>query len=240
MTRILPRFALPATDRRAVLRGGLAAAGALALTGLGGRAGAAGSASRSFDVLRDGESIGAQTTTVSADGAKIDVTVKVRIAVKMLGIVAYRYTLDSRETWEDGRLMTLDGETDDDGTREIARVRREGDRLIASGAHKGDIPGDAATTTYWTPNFLERATWISTQTGAPLAVKVTRDGSEAVPGPSGKLDCARWRVAGDLDLTLYYDDRGEWMGNAFDAGGEVARFRATAEGPRLAALWPAG
>ena len=133
-----------------------------------------------------------------------------RVALKVLGVVAYRYELDSRELWENGLLVSLDGTTNDDGDRETARVRREGDRLVSSGTHVGDMPGDAATTTYWTPAFLERSTWISTQTGAPLRVSASQDGSEAVPGPSGALTCTRWQVSGDLDLALYYDDRGEW------------------------------
>ncbi|MEC9435507.1 MAG: DUF6134 family protein [Pseudomonadota bacterium] len=226
----------PLLTRRRALGAGLAIGG-LALAP---RLLAAGSAARRFEILRDGDPIGTQTTTVTAADGGLEVTVSVRIAVKMLGLVAYRYSLDSRERWEGGRLVSLDGETNDDGSKETARVRREGDRLVASGTHAGELPGDAATTTYWTPDFLKRPVWISTQTGAPLAVSVARDGSEAVPGPAGPLDCARWRVTGDLDLTLYSDDRGEWMGNAFDAGGETARFRAADAGPRLAALWPAG
>ncbi|SDW78324.1 hypothetical protein SAMN05444336_102336 [Albimonas donghaensis] len=235
----MTRSPLFAPSRRTLLGTGLAAGG-LALGGWPARRARAATASRGFEILRDGDVIGDQLTTVAADGPRLDVTVRVRIALKVLGVVAYRYELDSRELWENGLLVSLDGTTNDDGERETARVRREGDRLVSSGTHVGDMPGDAATTTYWTPAFLERSTWISTQTGAPLRVSASQDGSEAVPGPSGALTCTRWQVSGDLDLALYYDDRGEWMGNAFDAGGETARFRAVAADPRLAPLWPAG
>ncbi|MFO7855671.1 MAG: DUF6134 family protein [Paracoccaceae bacterium] len=199
---------------------------------------AAETAERSFSVFRDGSDIGAQTTRVTGSGDRADVEIDVDLAVKILGITAYRYTLRSRETWEKGRLMSLEGETDDDGDVSVAKVRRTSDGLVSEGTWEGELPGDAATTTYWTQAFLERPVWISTQTGAPLDVSVSRDGEERIEGFSSEMLCERWRVRGDLPLTLYYDDRGEWMGNAFDASGEVARFRPTAETGRLAPLWP--
>lgn len=199
---------------------------------------AAETAERRFRVYRDGSDIGGQTTRVSGSGDRAEVEVEVDLAVKIFGITAYRYTLRSRETWENGLLMSLDGETDDDGEVTVAKVRRTSDGLIAEGTWKGEIPSNAATTTYWTQAFLDRAVWISTQTGAPLEVSVSRDGEEIIPGFSGDILCQRWQVTGDLPLTLYYDDRGEWMGNAFEAGGEQARFRPTAETGRLAPLFP--
>ena len=159
----------PALPRRAVLRGGLAGGLAAAMpAGLALPAFAADGASREFEVLRDGAPIGRQITTVSRQGEALEVTVRVRLLVKVLGIGAYRYELDSRERWEGGRLVSLEGETNDDGEAQVARVRREGERLISSGSWSGEIPDDAATTTYWTPAFLQRGTWISTQTGRPL------------------------------------------------------------------------
>ncbi|MGR3782272.1 MAG: DUF6134 family protein, partial [Albimonas sp.] len=202
-----------ALPRRAVLAGGLAGGLVAALP----RTALAAGGARRFAVLRDGDPIGEQVTSVARDGEALEVSVRVRILVKVLGIGAYRYELDSRERWEGGALVSLDGETNDDGERQVARVRREGGRLVSSGSWSGEIPEGAATTTYWTPEFLERGTWISTQTGRPLAVSVAQAGSAEIPGPDGPLTARRWQVSGDIDLALFYDDRGEWMGSAFDA-----------------------
>ena len=222
-----------ALPRRAVLAGGLAGGLVAALP----RRALAAGGERRFEVLRDGDPIGEQVTSVARDGEALEVSVRVRILVKVLGIGAYRYELDSRERWEGGALVSLDGETNDDGERQVARVRREGGRLVSSGSWSGEIPEGAATTTYGTPEFLERGTWISTQTGRPLAVSVAQAGSAEIPGPDGPLTARRWQVSGDIDLALFYDDRGEWMGSAFDAGGETARFRALSAAPALAPLW---
>lgn len=202
-----------------------------------GRAAAAQRFERQFDILRGGSSIGEQTTAVAIDGDAMSVFVNVRILIRILGVPVYRYELDSEERWQGHRLVALDGAADDDGRKDVARVRREDGTLISSGSFEGPLPGDAVTTTYFTQEFLRRSTWISNQTGAPLAVHARRDGSERIAGLGGEVDCARWRLDGDLPLTLYYDGRGEWMGNAFDAGGVKARFAARSETGRLAELW---
>ncbi|HKK37094.1 MAG TPA: DUF6134 family protein [Paracoccaceae bacterium] len=220
-------------NRRTVLLGGAALALASPST-----LRAAETAERRFLVFRGGSDIGGQTTRVRGSGDRAEVEVEVDLAVKILGITAYRYKLRSRETWEKGLLMSLEGETDDDGEVSVAKVRRTSEGLVSEGTWEGPVPSDAATTTYWTQAFLERPVWISTQTGKPLDVSVSRDGEERIEGFSGEVLCQRWRVSGDLPLTLYYDDRGEWMGNAFDASGERARFQPTEETGRLAPLWP--
>ncbi len=219
--------------RRAALAGGLSALAAPSVLR------AAETARREFRVTRGGSDIGSKVISARRSGERTEVEVSIRLAVKVLGITAYRYELDAAEVWEAGLLQRLDGETNDDGDREIARVRREGDRLIASGAYEGELPSGAGTTSYWSTAFLDRGVWISTQTGSPLDVTAARDGSERIDGPSGPVECARWRITGDLPVTLLYDGRGEWLGNRFDASGEPGMILATSETGRLAPLWPA-
>lgn len=227
---------MPVSRRQAI--GCLLAASATGLTPVRLLA-SSGAATRLFEIDRAGSVIGTHSTTVRAAGEGVlDVAVEVRIAVKILGITAYRYEMDSEERWTEGRLDRLVSSTNDDGTRETADVTREAERLVSRGTWTGEIDAaTAATTTYWAPEFLERPAWLSTQTGRPFAVAPRRDGSETIPALGGEVSAARWRNEGDLPLTLYYDARGEWLGNAFDAGGEEARFRAVSESGALAPLW---
>lgn len=216
--------------RRTFLAAGLAAA-ALPLRA------ADGTAERRFEVFRDGDPIGTQSVAVSRVGDRLEVASRVDLAVKILGITAYRYELRATEVWEAGRLLSLDGETNDDGDREIARVRREGEILVSQGAWRGEAPSDVGATSYWTQAHLARPVWLSTQTGRPLNVPTSRDGSQTIEALGGRVACARWRAAGDLPVTLYYDDRGEWLGNDFDAGGKPGLIRAVSETGALAPLW---
>ncbi len=215
---------------------GIGAAGAALLMPLGAWAD---SRTRRFRIYRGGSEIGEQTITVSREGGRVEVAVDVDIAVRVLGIAAYRYTLQSRESWSDGQLQRLDAECNDDGTAEFARARREGDALDIEGSgFSGTVRGTLATTTYWTPDFLQRSLWVSTQDGTPFEVGARDNGMVDYPTETGSVRARHWSVTGDLaGLELFYDEAGEWIGNRFDAEGETAEYRVAERGGALAALW---
>lgn len=217
-----------------------AAGGGLALSALPRFANAA-TGARRFQVIRDGEDIGWQTIDVStgADGA-LHVAIDIELRVKLLGVTAYRYEMRNRETWRDGRLVSMDSRTDDDGDKDFVRVKPAGDALAVEGsAFQGQAPAEAASTTYWSMDFLNRGTWINSQTGVPIAVTAEALGPGGVDTPAGRIATERWRVTGDnLDVTLHYAD-GEWVSVAFDAGGAPAIYIPTDRGADFAALWNA-
>lgn len=211
--------------------------GALALAWAAPARAAAGS--RQLALYRDGSEIGGKSVSVLRDGSAVEVETRIDIAVKILGITAYRYTLIARETWLRGALQTLRAETDDNGTAHFARADRRGGALLIEGsAFAGPAPDDSATTSYWSPAFLDRPVWISTQDGRLLNVTATNLGAVDFPSAAGTVAATRWRIGGDLtDLFLYYDAAGEWLGTEFPARGATARFVTTARGPALTPLW---
>lgn len=225
--------------RRAALAGGLSAVGAGLLPGAGFAASPRGAGERAFDVLRGGTRIGHHLTRVRRDGDALTVETDIDLVVRVLGIAAYRYRLESREVWEGGALVSLDSFANDDGDEDRAQVRRTAEGLVSEGTHRGPLPERVATTTYWTPAFLDRPVWLSTQTGAPLDVTPRRIGTETVATAGGEVQATAWRSEGDLPVTMFYDEAGEWVGNAFDAGGTEARFVLTAGAAPLAGLWQA-
>jgi hypothetical protein len=194
---------------------------------------------RRFALYRGDNPIGAQTITVRRDGGSVTVNVDVDIAVRILGITAYRYTLRSEELWENGALASLDSRTNDNGTPHFARATRDGDALVVEGSEfTGRVTGRPATTTYWSPAFLERSVWISTQDGRPFRVDTAQAGTARYPTAAGEVTATRWRVGGELPgLDLFYDAAGEWVGSEFDAQGETARFVMEARGAPLSPLW---
>lgn len=224
--------------RRAVLRGGAGAVAASALPFVPPLAAATEArGERRFDILRDGDPIGTHLTRVIRTGDRLQVETDVNIVVRVLGIAAYRYELRSHEVWEGGRLISLDGETNDDGDRDVARVRRTDAGLVSEGSWTGALPDRVATTTYWTRAFFDRPIWLSTQSGMPLEVSPTRIGAREVPTPNGPVQAEAWRSEGDLPVTMFYGPNGEWLGNAFDAGGKPVQFVLASDTGPLAPLW---
>lgn len=210
--------------RRTFLTGCVAAGAGLAMPAL-----AAPSGSRTFRVLRGGKAFGSHVLEAVQVEDRFEIAITIKLAVKVLGVTAYRYELDNREIWQGGRLISVDSRVNNDGDDEFVRAKRAGDVLKIEGSgFDGTAPGLAATTSYYTPTMLERRPWISTQSGKPLEIAI---------GPEGRSGW--WSVTGGLDTKLGYDSRGEWIGCEFDAGGEPGRYEVAAESGTIGALWSA-
>ncbi len=222
-------------SRREVLWSAGAAAASLYLPS----AASAAQGVRLFELYRGNSKIGEQTLTVTPEGGDLKVAVDIDISVRILGLPAYRYELESREIWSNGQLQRLDARCNDNGKDERVSALSQSNGVAVDGtAYQGVISGTPATTTYWSQAFLERPVWISTQNGKPFRVTCSQAGPVRVPAPEGQIAATRWQVRGDIGrLDLFYDDRGEWVGNEFDAKGEEARFVLAQRGRNFAGLW---
>lgn len=229
--------------RRGLIGGAAAAAlyGALPAAAAATTSGArAAQARRRFTILRDGDDIGFHDIALSRDGEDLRVAIDIEIVVRVFGIAAYRYEMRNREVWRDGRLFSMDCTVNDDGKAKTVRAAREGDALRIDGPlYSGLAPDLAATTTYFTQDFLKRDTWISTDNGELYPVTVAEEGSLAIETGAGRVECARYRATNnaDFDVTLYYDARGEWASVAFDAGGKRAVYRPDHLDDSFSAVW---
>ena len=202
--------ALP--DRRSLLAGG--AASLIALPSL------AANASRSFRVTRAGSDIGVHRVNVTRDGADVRAQTDIDIAVKFLGITAYRYEMSYTEVYRNGLLQSFDARSNDDGDRGYVKAVRSGEMLEIDGSgYSGPAPGTSVPTSYWRMDCLGVSPWISTQSGKLFAVNAT----EIAPPPQAPAGSRAWNVTdnGEYTVKLWYDTTGDWTGCSFDAGGEL-------------------
>lgn len=221
---------------RLTRRAAFAGLGAVAVAGPA----AASQARRRFIILRDGDDIGRHDIAVRREGDGVAVDIDIEIVVRILGIAAYRYEMTNREFWRDGQLQRIDSVVNDDGDAKRVEVRRSGDGLqIAGPNYTGPCPGDAATTTYHQPAFLDRGVWIDTDSGILRQIAVTPLGQGTVETGVGLVNVQRTRVthSDDFDVILSYDQNGEWASVGFDAGGEPAVYRPDTLGQSFAAVW---
>ena len=225
--------------RRSITRRGLMV-GLAATAAFPARAARAAQAARRFTILRDGDDIGFHTIALSREGDDLRVAIDIEIVVRVFGIAAYRYEMRNREVWRGGRLMSMDCSVNDDGKAKTVRAAREAGALRIDGPrYSGAAPDLAATTTYFTQDFLKRDTWISTDNGELYPVSVAPQGSQSIATGAGRVDCAAFRATNnaDFDVTLFYDARGEWASVAFDAGGKRALYRPDHLDDSFAAVW---
>ena len=179
----------------------------------------------SFDVLLNGEIVGYSNLTHKKLKNGLEVLVDVEITPKFLGLKFMKYTLRNRELWKNKKLISIDANSSWFGKRYYVKGQREeGGFKIEGSAFSGVIKDTFATTSYFTPEFLKRKIWVSTQDGTPLEIKTRKLENKKVFFNDKNYSVTEWEISGDLELTLQYDEQKNWVGSAFTVGNYPASF----------------
>ena len=78
----------------------------------------------SFAVMRQGQQIGSHKLVFERDGSHLKVSTSIDLAVKLVGITAYRYSHRAQEVWDGDALLSLTSRTDDDGKAYAVQANR--------------------------------------------------------------------------------------------------------------------
>ena len=179
-----------------------------------------------FEILRDGTPIGRHTIDFRREGDDLHVDIAIDIAVELMFVTVFRYTHRNREIWRDGRLVSIETRTDDDGTpyRVSGRATEDGFSVEGSGG-SFLAPADIVPTSYWSPRTPGQTTLLDTQRGRIISVAITPGETERVTTSAGMIDAQRFVVDGDVRLSLWYTPAGEWAKIAFEARGDRVEYR---------------
>ena len=179
----------------------------------------------SFDVILNGEIVGYSNLTHKKLKNGLEVLVDVEITPKFLGLKFMKYTLTNREVWKSKKLISIDANSSWFGKRYYVKGQREeGGFRIEGSAFSGVIKDTFATTSYFTPEFLKRKIWVSTQDGTPLEIKTRKLKNKKVSFNDKNYSVTEWEISGDLELTLQYDEQKNWVGSGFTVGKYPASF----------------
>ena len=179
----------------------------------------------SFNVLLNGEIVGYSNLTHKKLKNGLEVLVDVEITPKFLGLKFMKYTLTNREVWKNKKLISIDANSSWFGKRYYVKGQREeGGFRIEGSAFSGVIKDTFATTSYFTPEFLKRKIWVSTQDGTPLKIKTRKLKNKKMSFNDKNYSVTEWEISGDLELTLQYDEQKNWVGSGFTVGKYPASF----------------
>jgi uncharacterized protein DUF6134 len=118
--------------------------------------------------------IGTFTESIARSGGTTRVESHVRIAVKVLGIVAHRQEGDRTEIFRGDRLVLLQSSTITNGTRLNVRGQEQGDHfVVTSAAGVTEAPANVAPSDPWVLKDLGIGTLISVETGRIIPTRVT-------------------------------------------------------------------
>jgi len=170
--------------------------------------------------------IGTFTNIVTHKGAdEVVVDTKVRIAVKVLFIVAHREVADRREIWRNGTLMAYDSLTTKNGTAVTVKGRANGATFIIDGAEgRVEAPAAVHPSNPWSIAITDKKLLLATASGKLLRVKAAPAGEESIEIGAKQVKTRRFKVTGDMELDLWYDANGVIVKFTYIDDGEPVEF----------------
>jgi hypothetical protein len=179
-----------------------------------------------FRVYREGSPMGSHQIKLTRDGDKVTADIVIDLTVQLGPFTLFAYKHRNTEVWQKGRLVSLQTTTDDNGDKYEVRgqATREGFRV--EGPEGTFIaPKDIMTTSYWQARTVEQAVLLDTQHGKLVHVKVTSLGDQTLRWGPHKVMARHYQVRGDLDLDIWYDDKGNWAKLFFTARGSDIEYK---------------
>lgn len=181
----------------------------------------------SFDVLRKGKPFGKHIVRFQVDDEdNFSVRTDVDLKVKIGPFTAFRYELDSDETWQNGRLVRLTGKTNDDGDKAFVDADIEDNQLSIDGsAFKGSVPLGIIPSSHWNIMQVRSEQMLSTESGEILNMQIKSKGPETLTIGGQAIETQRYLLDSDIDIDLWYDNTGRWVKLTFDARGQTIEYR---------------
>lgn len=176
-----------------------------------------GPAELAFAIWRGDSRIGTHRVVIRRDGDTTIAETAIDIEVKVLLVTVHRHTQRRTEAWRDGRLLSYDGRTDDNGTITTVTVRSSEAGLAVEGpAGRAVVPADTLLGSWWPPGTVRQTRLIDAGDGAILDVRIEDQGEEAIEAGGRTIRARRFRVTGGTDRAVWYDAAdGSWAQLAF-------------------------
>ena len=165
----------------------------------------------SYDILRGGTVIGAQTVRYTVAGLDLTVEIAVNASIRALGLRVYNYEHHGTERWHDGQMVGLVTRTDDDGTPRAVNATR--DPAGVWHGLSGPSPGAAPllATSLWNSQTTAATRLLDRETGAVVPVRVVAAGDEVLKLGSRSVPAHKYDLSGLVSGSAWYDSNGCWV-----------------------------
>lgn len=213
------------TTRRQAL-GGMGALATMAAFGISATDAAAKNGSIvTFGVRANGMDLGSHKMQFKLQGNVLTVNNVVDIEAKIAGIKVFGYQFKGQEMWRNDRLVGMRTKANMNGKNYSVTARQHGDQLVVDG-YKGRItvPGETMPTSYWNPLLLQSRQLLDMQHGTLLNVQSAKVGTDNIKSAGRTIKADRYRMKGDVDLTLWYSNRGVWSAGSMQMQGHRVNF----------------
>lgn len=180
----------------------------------------------SFQVLRQGNPFGSHEVRFDvADDGDLLVETEVCLRAGLGPITLFRYGLETEERWENGQLISLTGDVNDDGDREsVIASAIDGALVVEGDGFEGALDLGILPASHWNVAQTEAENLLSSENGEVLDVTVIPEGRETISVAGQPIEANRFLMDSEIDVTLWYDDAGRWVKLAFEARGQSIEY----------------
>ena len=134
-----------------------------------------------FDIYRNNKHIGEHIFSFAKSNEQISIESKINFIIKKIGIVLYKYHVEGKEVYENGKLIKFNSRTDQNGKEKYVNLKLENDEFIINGSSfKGKTPTNYLLGTWWNHSIVEAEAQISAVSGRIINQKVTFLGKETI------------------------------------------------------------
>ncbi len=184
---------------------------------------------REFEVLVDDKPIGVHQLRIHEQGDRTHVNLRSDICVKVL-FYRYVYEYEAKEVWEGPRLIAFDASTNDNGKKSQLKLKFNMTATdFPQQAAKMDVTHQSTSYSRLPPGVkdLKTVRLLDVEDGETVSTTWIFAEYVDVPLKEGALRCQKWRVDGDVQAELWFDDAGWLVGRKTVERGHRSEFRLT-------------
>lgn len=153
--------------------------------------------------------IGTFSNTILDSGSQISVNNVIDVKVRVLLVVAHKELSENEEVWKDGRLVSFNGTTKENGKKTVVTGEAEGSKFVVEAPDgRKDAPANVFPNNPWTKNILNATVLLGTKTGELYWVKADPPQPQEVTLGDRTVQTQYYRVHGDATYELWFDERG--------------------------------
>jgi hypothetical protein len=181
-----------------------------------------------FIVDLDGKPIGKHVLTFTQKpDHTLETAITIDLEVKFGPFTVFDYTHQNASLWKNDRLQRMRSETNNNGERNSVAIDVAQGQLqvVASKVEPYTAESDLLPTTYWMFPTVAQKQIINSETGELLNIEVHDMGRDIVASPDGAIEATRYRMTGDLEIDLWYDDAGILVCLSFEVRGSKVTYR---------------
>ena len=160
-----------------------------------------------YAIVRKGDQIGTHVVELRRKDAETSVRAETQVEVKIAFITAYRFRQAGTEKWVNGRLVSLQATTDDNGTAHRVEVTAAGQGLrIQADGRTATAAADTVPASVWNRALVRQSAVINLSDGSLTRISVADKGDETILVQGRRVKARRYVMSGKFEQDLWYDE----------------------------------